>query len=134
VTGAKYTVLYPITVGASITVGEFSHDMTDSDEHARGKIGVTQFSQMTAVTHYGWACVRGQTKYLTATTNTLWTAGVSLVISTTDNRLNNGARIATTSMVRDKVGISLEENGISTGGLTTGTTISIMLDGIGYGA
>jgi len=134
VTGVRWTVLYPYPVSNVITRGYYSHDLSDSPSHAATRIAITQFPQLTAVTHYGWAAVRGVTKYKAATTNPIWIDGVGLQISTTDNRLNCFSMLATTSTIRLAVGFSLSENGVTTGTLTAGTTINISLDGKGHGA
>jgi hypothetical protein len=108
--------------------------MSDSPEHATPRIAIAQFSMLTAVTHYGWAAVRGVTKYRAATTNPIWDDGAGLMIATTDNRLNAYSMLATTTVIRKTVGISLQVNGTVGSTMTAGTTINIMLDGKGHGA
>ncbi len=132
VTGAKWSVVYPSSESDVWSRGEFCSDLSDCADALKSRSGIQQFSRMTAVTHYGWVQVRGQTVHLTAVTDPVWLDGAILYVATTDKIIHplNPASTgnAVTAQFMTKVGIALEDND----GLATGTTKSIFLDGIGY--
>lgn len=132
VTGAKWTVVYPSSESNVWTRGEYASDLSDSASALQSMSGIQQFSRMTAVTHYGWVQVRGQTQHLAASTDALWVDGAFLYVSTTDkilralNVASTGNAVTATFMT--KIAIALENNV----GMATGVTKSINLLGIGY--
>jgi hypothetical protein len=132
VTGSKGSFVAPSSESDVWTPGEYCHDLSDSASALQSRGGITQFSRMTAVTHYGWVQVKGEAKHFTSSTDALWVDGAILYVSTTDKILRplNVASTgnAVTAQFMTKVGIALADNV----GMTTGTTVSIFLDGIGY--
>jgi len=132
VTGAKHTLVVPYVASNVHTPGQYCHDLTDTASALQSRAGVTKFSQMTAVTHFGWVQVSGPAKYLAATTNANWLDGAKVFVSTTDNRINALAVASTGNAV---TGINLTEVGIAMQnniGMTTGVTVSVWLNGQGY--
>lgn len=137
VTGAKHTLVGPRSVSNVHTPGEYAHDLSDVASAFQTMCGVTKFSRMTAVTHFGWVQIKGPAKYLTASTNPNWLDGAWLYVSTTDKRIR-ALPVASTGnavTVRNltKFAIAMENNGASGGTMTTGVTKSIFLLGAGYG-
>lgn len=127
VTGAKQTSVVPYYTSDAHTAGEFTHDLTDCPTNAKTLLGIQMFSMMTAVTHYGLVAVRGPVEYLPATTNPLMVDGASLVVSTTDNRLNATAATTTYGDLHLRVAILEADND----GLTA-VSSPIRLLGQGY--
>lgn len=127
VTGRKQSLVVPYYTSDVHTDGEFTHDLTDSPTNAQTLAGVQMFSMMTAVTHYGWVQYRGSVKYYGATTNPAWLDGASLVVSTTDNRLNASAATTTYGDLHLRVAVA-EANNTA----VAAASVSIRLLGQGY--
>jgi hypothetical protein len=127
VTGHKQSLVVPYYTSDAHTIGEFTHDLSDCPTNAQTLAGVQMFSMMTAVTHYGWVQVRGSVAFSGAVTNPIWVDGASVVVSTTDNRLNSTAATTTYGDLHLRVAVA-EANNTA----VAASSVAIRLLGQGY--
>ena len=84
VTGRRFSMAVQTATANGAGTYDYTFDITDKAAGADNEAGSTQFSMMTAVTHFGWLQTNGFGPVIGPATTSNIAAGNKLYVSTTD--------------------------------------------------